>query len=122
MITGEIKNKLDNLWDAMWSNQMTNPLIDIQQITYLIFIKMLDDNQIKKEKNANAFHTKVINPTFKEGVYKQVKDEDGNVTMEVTYEDLRWHNFAHFDRRAIFFGLKVQKHLARGRAVSVAPS
>ena len=43
MITGEIKNKLDRLWDAMWSNQMTNPWIDIQQITYLIFIKMLDD-------------------------------------------------------------------------------
>ena len=47
MITGEIKNKLDNLWDAMWSNQMTNPWIDIQQIRYLIFIKMVDDNQIK---------------------------------------------------------------------------
>lgn len=47
MITGEIKNKLDRLWDAMWSNQMTNPWIDIQQVTYLIFIKMLDDNQIR---------------------------------------------------------------------------
>ena len=32
------------------------------------------------------------------------------------------HNFAHFDRKAVFFGLKAQKHLARGRAVSVAPS
>ena len=32
MITGEIKNKLDRLWDAMWSNQMTNPWIDIQQV------------------------------------------------------------------------------------------
>ena len=43
MVTGEIKNKLDKLWDRMWSNQMTNPWIDIQQITYHIFIKMLDD-------------------------------------------------------------------------------
>ena len=39
MVTGEIKNKLDKLWDRMWSNQMTNPWIDIQQVTYLIFIK-----------------------------------------------------------------------------------
>ena len=31
MITGDIKNKLDRLWDAMWSNQMTNPWIDNQQ-------------------------------------------------------------------------------------------
>ena len=53
MITGEIKNKLDDLWDAMWSNQMTNPWIDIQQVTYLIFIKMLDDNQIKQERKIN---------------------------------------------------------------------
>ena len=53
MITGEIKNKLDRLWDAMWSNQMTNPWIDIQQVTYLIFIKMLDDNQIKGERKQN---------------------------------------------------------------------
>lgn len=53
MITGEIKNKLDRLWDSMWSNQMTNPWIDIQQVTYLIFIKMLDDNQIKIERKLN---------------------------------------------------------------------
>ena len=45
MITGEIKNKLDRLWDAMWSNQMTNPWIDIQQVTYLIFIKSPTANQ-----------------------------------------------------------------------------
>lgn len=45
MITGDVKNKLDKLWNAMWSNQMTNPWIDIQQITYLIFIKSLDEDR-----------------------------------------------------------------------------
>ena len=76
MITGEVKNKLDNLWDAMWSNQMTNPLIDIQQITYLIFIKMLDDQQVKKERKINdmiARGVKIKNYDkdliFKEGSY-----------------------------------------------------
>ena len=60
MITGEVKNKLDRLWDAMWSNQMTNPWIDIQQVTYLIFIKMLDDNQIKQEAKINDMISKGI--------------------------------------------------------------
>ena len=74
MITGEIKNKLDRLWDAMWSNQMTNPWIDIQQVTYLIFIKMLDDNQIKVERKINDMIAHGVpmsalnyNPLFKEG-------------------------------------------------------
>ena len=76
MITGEIKNKLDRLWDAMWSNQMTNPWIDIQQVTYLIFIKMLDDNQIRVERKVNDMIANGIeasiddfNPTFKSGNY-----------------------------------------------------
>ena len=76
MITGEIKNKLDRLWDAMWSNQMTNPWIDIQQVTYLIFIKMLDDNQIKQERKYNDMKANGIDIamdesklTFKSGNY-----------------------------------------------------
>ncbi len=99
MITGEVKNKLDNLWDAMWSNQMTNPLIDIQQITYLIFIKMLDDQQIKKERKINdmiARGVKIKNYDkdliFKEGSY--INDD---LNIEVSYADLRWNVFSHFE-------------------------
>ena len=96
------RGKIDAIWQGMWNNGMADPKTNITQITYLLFIKMLDDNQIKKEKNANAFHTKVQNPTFKEGIYKTVRDDNGNITMEVTYEDLRWHNFAHFDTNKMF--------------------
>lgn len=96
------RSKIDAIWQGMWNNGMADPKTNITQITYLLFIKMLDDNQIKKEKNANAFHTKVANPTFKDGVYKQVKDDEGNITMTVTYEDLRWHNFAHFETNKMF--------------------
>ena len=42
MITGELKNKIDGIWDIFWSSGMTNPLTVIEQITYLMFIKILD--------------------------------------------------------------------------------
>lgn len=51
MITGELKNKIDGIWDIFWSSGMTNPLTVIEQITYLMFIKILDDNELR---NTNA--------------------------------------------------------------------
>lgn len=106
MITGEVKNKLDNLWDAMWSNQMTNPWIDIQQITYLIFIKMLDDNQIKQEKKINDLIGKgrtaeLKDPIFKTGNYVNI-DENINVP----YTNLRWSVFKEFDSRKKFENIR----------------
>ena len=43
MITGELKNKIDGLWDVIASGGLVNPLEVIEQITYLIFIHYLDD-------------------------------------------------------------------------------
>ena len=78
MITGEIKNKIDNLWDAMWSNQMTNPWIDIQQITYLIFIKMLDDQQIKTERKINSLVAAGMKVNLDEYnlIFKEISDTE----------------------------------------------
>lgn len=108
MITGEIKNKLDRLWDAMWSNNMTNPWIDIQQVTYLIFIKMLDDNQIKVERKLNDMIAHGVsvsalnyNPLFKEGNYV---DEEKKIN--VPYKDLRWSTFKEFEPKKMFDNLK----------------
>ena len=108
MITGEIKNKLDRLWDAMWSNQMTNPWIDIQQVTYLIFIKMLDDNQIKVERKINDMiahgvpvSTLSYNPLYKDGNY--IDDEN---KINVPYKDLRWSVFKEFEPKKMFDNLK----------------
>lgn len=108
MITGEIKNKLDRLWDAMWSNQMTNPWIDIQQVTYLIFIKMLDDNQIRVERKVNDMIANGIkasiddfNPTFKSGNYV-----DADNRIDVPYKDLRWSVFKEFEPKRMFDNLK----------------
>ena len=43
MITGELKSKVDGLWEIFWTGGLTNPLDVIEQITYLMFIRDLDD-------------------------------------------------------------------------------
>lgn len=73
------RTKIDAIWQGMWDNGMADAKTNITQITYLLFIKMLDDAQIKKEANANAFGVKVKNSTFPEGTFAEDKDEDGNV-------------------------------------------
>lgn len=47
----EIRNKIDKIWEYFWTGGITNPLSVIEQITYLLFIKGLDDIEIKKEKD-----------------------------------------------------------------------
>ena len=43
MITGELKNRIDSLWEIFWTGGLTNPLEVIEQMTYLMFIHDLDD-------------------------------------------------------------------------------
>ena len=54
MITGELKSKIDKIWDTIWTGGITSPTTTLEQITYLMFMKLLDDNEIKKEGNAAA--------------------------------------------------------------------
>lgn len=90
------RTKIDAIWQGMWDNGMADAKTNITQITYLLFIKMLDDAQIKKEANANAFKVKLKNPTFPDGIYTEDIDENGNI-IEITYDDLRWQNFVTYD-------------------------
>lgn len=53
VITGELKNKVDRVWDTFWSGGIANPLEVIEQITYLLFIRRLDDLTTLAEKKAN---------------------------------------------------------------------
>ena len=63
MITGEIKNKIDTIWDAFWTGGITNSITVLEQMTYLFFIKMLDDAQQKKESAATVFRATMPIPT-----------------------------------------------------------
>ncbi len=53
MITGEIKNQIDQIWNAFWSGGISNPLDVIEQMTYLLFIKRLDEPRTVQEKMAS---------------------------------------------------------------------
>lgn len=66
MITGELKTKVDRLWETFWSNGISNPLSVIEQISYLLFIKQLDDKELAKEKQARRLNRAVKNPIFPE--------------------------------------------------------
>lgn len=52
MITGELKNKIDSLWEIFWTGGLTNPLDVIEQMTYLMFIRDLDDTDNRHAKEA----------------------------------------------------------------------
>jgi len=52
MITGELKSKVDRIWDTMWSGGISNPLSVIEQLTYLLFIKRLDELHTLRERKA----------------------------------------------------------------------
>ena len=80
MITGEIKNKIDQIWDTFFVAGITNPITVLEQMTYIFFMKMLDDKQLQEEENARDWDSEVQNPTFLEGQLwvnpDAVSDED----------------------------------------------
>ena len=59
MITGEIKNRIDAIWDTYWVGGITNPMSVLEQMTYLFFMKMIDDAQLKKEAEANILGVQI---------------------------------------------------------------
>jgi type I restriction enzyme M protein len=80
MLTGQIRNQVDQVWSAFWSGGVSNPLSVIEQITYLLFAKRLDDMQIAKEAQANTLDEAVDDPLF-------IKKQD----------HLRWSRFKDFE-------------------------
>ena len=67
VIPGELKSKIDRVWDAFWSGGISNPLEVIEQITYLLFIRRLDDIQTLAEKKARVTKTDVESPVLLPG-------------------------------------------------------
>lgn len=49
MVTGELK-KTDSIWDTLWTAGITSPVTVLEQITYLMFMKLLDDNQWQRSR------------------------------------------------------------------------
>ncbi|HAE39373.1 MAG TPA: DNA methyltransferase [Candidatus Riflebacteria bacterium] len=80
MLTGEIRNKVDALWTAFWTGGIANPLTVIEQISYLLFIKRLDDIHTLKELQANRTGKPIKDPIFND-----------------RQQHLRWSKFKHLE-------------------------
>ena len=85
MITGELKNKIDKIWDTFWTGGISNPLEVIEQITSLLFIRRLDDLHTRAENKANRLKKPIEGAIFPIG-----------------QDDLRWSRFKHFEPAIMF--------------------
>lgn len=90
MITGELKNQIDRIWDVFFVAGVTNPISVLEQMTYLFFMKMLDDKQCKEESTAALWGNKVLDPIFPEGNWHNPETE-----KDIPYNELRWSVFKH---------------------------
>ena len=97
MITGEIKNRIDSIWDTFWTGGITNSITILEQMTYLFFMKMLDDAQRTREANAHVMGVAVKDPTFKEGMW-----HNPDTDRDVPYADLRWSVFKNMEAEAMY--------------------
>jgi len=105
MITGEIKNKIDSVWETFWTGGLTNPLSVMEQITYLMFIKLLDGNQTKKEASASAMGltaASIKGRVFGDG--ECVIDKE--LGLKLDYKDLRWQNFKNEEPTKMYVRMK----------------
>jgi type I restriction enzyme M protein len=84
MVTGEFKNQVDRIWEIFWSGGITNPLSVIEQITYLLFIKGLDEVETKHERE-----TVVLGVEF------------GRIFPE-DKQHLRWSQFKNFGAERMY--------------------
>ncbi|MBO6303141.1 MAG: SAM-dependent DNA methyltransferase, partial [Ruminiclostridium sp.] len=86
MITGVIKNKIDKIWTDIWAGGTTNPLTVIEQLTYLMFIRSIDEKELENEEFANM--------TGEEAEHIFPQSEIG--------QTMRWSRFKNRDPRDIF--------------------
>ena len=90
MITGELKSKIDAVWNDFWSGGISNPLEVMEQLTYLLFIKALDERQTLAARKANRTGKPVDEVIFPEG--EQFRPE--GLVESRPYADMRsWPRF-----------------------------
>jgi len=92
MITGELKSKVDQLWNTFASGGVSNPLTVIEQITYLLFAKRIDDIHTKHEAQANLLDEAIEDPIFEDGQdhlrWSRFKDYEPERKFEVFKDEV----------------------------------
>src|SRR5574337_1233068 len=83
MLDSDLKSKINQLWDKFWSGGISNPLQAIEQMSYLIFMKRLEDEEVSREQNSKLLDGKY------ESVFK------GN-------EDCKWSKWTEMSAEKMF--------------------
>ena len=86
MLTGELRSQIDAIWNSFWTGGISNPLEVMEQITYLLFLRRLDDLYTLEENKSVRLGRPMERSTFLDG-----QDEKGR-----DYNDLRWSRFKNF--------------------------
>lgn len=99
MITGQIKNQIDQIWDTFWESAgVTNPMSVLEQMTYLFFMKMLDDMQLKQERVSEEIGIEMCcDVSFGYGTWHNPDTGD-----DVPVDNLRWHVFKQMEPEEMY--------------------
>ena len=92
MLTGELRSQIDRIWDSFWSGGISNPMEVLEQITYLLFMRRLDELHTLAENKAIRIGKAIEGAVFPPG-----KDPKGR-----PYAELRWGRFKSLEPRAMF--------------------
>jgi type I restriction enzyme M protein len=96
MLTGELRSKIDAVWNAFWAGGIANPLEVIEQITYLLFMRGLDEAHTREENKANR-----LNKPIERRIFPPGKDKIGK-SGGIAYEDMRWSRLKNRDPATMF--------------------
>ena len=92
MLVGEERNKVDQIWDTFWTGGLTNPLLVIEQFTYLLFIKQLDDMETENEANAALLgfenEEKIFGPDQQEFRWSKFKNMSPSMQFKLMQDEI----------------------------------
>ena len=100
MITGKIKSQIDAIWMSFWTGGISNSIDVLEQMTYLFFMKMLDDTQLNQEATAQAMGLNDFEDP--KAVFKKGKWHNPDTDKDVPYSNLRWNVFRQFTPEKMF--------------------
>ena len=100
MITGKIKSQIDAIWKSFWTGGISNSIDVLEQMTYLFFMKMLDDAQLNQEATAQAMGLKDFEDP--KAVFKKGNWHNPDTNKDVPYSNLRWNVFRQFTPEKMF--------------------
>lgn len=89
----ELKSKIDQLWNKFWSGGISNPLTAIEQITYLLFMKRLDELDQKKQADAEWTGEPYTSKFAGQWIPPEYRDKEGADNYAIEKRTLRWREF-----------------------------